>query len=312
MSAVAEVRPMARVLEVTEDEYHKIKSLSQSVAKVLLQQSPLHAWTAHPGYGGEANEAAEPDEDEDTDAKDNGKVIHRLLLGKGANIEVISGFDNFKKKAAQELRDAAKAAGRAPMLEKKYDKLLEARDAISGNLALEGVNLHDPEGESEVAIEYYEQGEHGLVACRARLDRVVIPRGPIVELKSIRSADDETCSKHVGTYGYDLQYQSNTRALTALLSVLRPGFTGHIDMLFAFFEIKPPYAVNVKRPSAVMRECGRLQWEQAILLWEQCQRTGRWPAYGGRISELDPPHWYVKKVIGDWEGTDLTDLGLQR
>jgi hypothetical protein len=83
-------------------------------------------------------------------------------------------------------------------------------------------------------------------------------------------------------------------------------------MQFAFFEIEPPYAVNVFRPSKVMQIIGLQEWERVVFLWEQCLRTDRWPGYGSRIGELELPHWYVTKKLGDWQGTDITDLSLER
>lgn len=306
--------PFARIIECTEQEYKDdpcaTPSLNASIAKVLCKQSPLHAWNEHPKFGNVVN--ADDDEEDgaekkkDTDATRYGSVIHKLLLGKGCDIEVVD-VDAYRTTAAKAQRDEAIRAGRVPIKIRKYDDLCAAAEAIKGNLALEGIDLDDDGGESEVAVEFHEQGEHGEIVCRVRMDRGNFKRGIIRELKSIRSADDDTCSKHVAQFGYDIQLITNTRAMAAMRPELE-----QIDMLFAFFEITPPYAVNVKRPSPVMHETGRIQWEGALLVWERCLRTNRWPAYGGRISELDPPKWHVDKVLGNWEGTDITDVGLER
>lgn len=303
--------PFARILDVGEHEYHADPcadpSLNQTIAKVLLSKSLLHGWTEHPRLGNLVNEDADDDAKDEKDATRAGKVIHKLLLGKGAHIEVIN-VDAYRTNAAREARDAAIAAGRVPIKAKQYDALAAAAETIKGNLALEGIDLDDPEGLSEVAIEFHEQGEHGPVVCRCRMDKAFLSRGVIWDLKKITSADGKTCSKHVADYGYDVQWASNTRALAAL----RPELADRIDMLFIFMEVQPPYAVNIKRPSAVMRETGRIQWERAVLLWERAVRTNRWAGYGGGITELDPPHWHVTDVLGNWEGTDLTDLALEK
>lgn len=299
MSAVAkEAAPFARVIECSEDEYFRdpcaVPSLSQSIANVMLAKSPLHAWTEHPRLGNVVNEAAGEDGEKDTDATRGGKVIHKLLLGKGCDIEVIE-VDAYRTKEAKALRDDAIAAGRIPMKARAYYDLVAAAETIKGNLALEGIDLSAPDGLSEVAIEWHEQGEHGPVVCRCRMDRVHINRGVIWDLKKIISADGETCGKHVASYGYDVQHASNTRALAAL----RPELGGRIDMLFVFMEVEPPFAVRVTRPSGVMADIGLRQWERAVFLWEQCLRTNRWPGYGGGIAQLDPPFWYVNKFEGE-------------
>lgn len=299
MNAVAkDAPPFARILDCDEETYHndpcEQPSLNQSIANVMLGQSPLHAWTEHPRLGNAVNaDASEDGEREDTDATRGGKVIHKLLLGKGCDVEVIQA-DAYRTAAAKEARDAAIAAGRIPMKVRAYDKLVAAAETIRGNLALEGIDLSDPDGQSEVAIEFHEQGEHGPVLCRCRVDRIHVNRGVIWDVKKIISADGETCGKHVASYGYDVQWASNTRALAAL----RPELAGRIDMLFVFVEVEPPYAVRVTRPSGVMADIGLRQWEKAVLLWEQCLRTNRWPGYGGGIAQLDPPFWYVNRFDG--------------
>lgn len=297
MNAVSEQQPIARILDVSEAEYFADPSdqpsLSQSIAKVLLDTSPLHAWSVHPRLGALENEDADDGED-DTDATRGGKVIHKLLLGKGCDIEVIN-VDAYRTSAARAARDEAKAAGRVPMKAKQYDSLMAAAETIRGNLAIEGIDLDDPEGESEVAVEWHEQGEHGPVTCRCRMDRVHLNRGAIWDLKKIVSADGKTCSKHVQSYGYHLQYASNTRALAAL----RPELAGRVDMLFVFMEVEPPYAVRVTRPSGVMVDMGLREWERAVLVWERCMRTNRWPGYGGGIVPLEPTHWHATEVLGN-------------
>src|SRR5215472_13975214 len=51
-------------------------SLTQSLCKILLERSPLHAWYAHPRLN--------PDYAPDDDTKfDIGNLAHTLLLGKG-------------------------------------------------------------------------------------------------------------------------------------------------------------------------------------------------------------------------------------
>src|SRR4029077_5767017 len=74
-------------------------SLTQSIAKILLEQSPLHAWHAHPRLGGK------PDEPEAYDsAKAIGNAAHKLMIGRGKEIMVLE-FDTFRTKDSQQIRD---------------------------------------------------------------------------------------------------------------------------------------------------------------------------------------------------------------
>ena len=67
----------ASILNVSESEYRadplSVPSLSASIAKVLIMESPAHAYDIHPKLG---NRARKP-----SAAMDEGTLIHTLLLG---------------------------------------------------------------------------------------------------------------------------------------------------------------------------------------------------------------------------------------
>lgn len=299
MNAIAQQQPLARIIECTEDEYFadpcEVPSLSQSIANILLSKSALHAWTAHPKLGKASNaDATDGDEEIDTAALADGKIIHKLLLGSGAQIEVIDGFDDFRKKAAQEARDFARSIGRVPILRHKYDALAETADALRTGLEAEhGIRL---DGQSEVAFEWDEIGEHAQpVRCRCRMDHVKIDQGVILDVKKIRSAHPDMCRKHMETYGYDTQWAAYTRALAAF----RPDLRGRIDMRFLFLELDPPYAITPITPSGQFREIGEMRWDRAVNLWGRCLATSRWPSYTDRLISLEPSPWYVQQEMGN-------------
>jgi hypothetical protein len=279
MSAVVDAAPRARVLACSLDEYHAdpcdVPSLNQSIAHTLVTRSPAHAWCEHPKLG---NLPKEP-----TKAKDDGAVIHALLLGKGADVDVLD-CDNFRTKAARTIRDEAIEAGRVPMLRKRYDQIVEAAGRIRANLAGFGVSL---EGEHELPIEWHEPGDEGYVVCRGLLDTVRFNEGVIVDVKKIVSADARTCARHAYEYGYDVQYA----AYTSGVEKLRPELAGRVDFIFVFMELEPPYAVVPCRPSGAFRELGQRRWERAVLTWERCLRDGYWPSYTESITQLDAPPW---------------------
>ena len=74
-------------------------SLTQSIAKVILDHSPLHAWHAHPRL----NPRFVQDEEKKFDI---GNTAHALLIGRGKSIAVIDA-DDWRTKAAKEAREAA-------------------------------------------------------------------------------------------------------------------------------------------------------------------------------------------------------------
>lgn len=274
---------IARLLNLTPEQYYAGEGadrpyLSYSIAKRLLGQSPLHAWTFHPLLGKQTRAG--------TKAMEEGDLLHALLLGDGSKqIDVIDAKD-FRTNAAREARDNAIASGFTPVLRKHYDALVSRLDTIRDNLAAAGVVL---EGASEQSFEWEEETDDGaLVLCRARMDKVLLDSGLIIDVKKSENAHPDLCGKHVVDYGYDIQRAAYTRALQAV----RPDLAGRIEMRFPFIELKPPYAVSCLPFSGMLRAMGEMKWRRAINLWHRCVTTKTWPGYA-TTGQLDCKPWQV-------------------
>jgi hypothetical protein len=260
---------------------------------VLVTDSPLHAWTAHPRFGAEETEESEvAAEDEPTAAKDSGSIIHRLILGKGAEIVVVRA-DNFKTKAAREERDDARANGKLPVILHRYDELSETAERLRRHLSAEGYDLT---GESEVGIEWFERGAHGPVRCRSMLDHVFMNDGVIYDLKTTRNANPKYIGRKWIELGYDIQSVCYPRALENL----RPEFKGRVKMDFLFCEIKPPYAISTGAPSKPLIEVGKLRWANAVRVWETCLANGHWPSYSSGRTTFEAPEYQILEHLGTW------------
>jgi hypothetical protein len=290
--------PPARILDVTEAEYFAdpsaTPSLSHSIAHILLSRSPYHAWAAHPKLGGYAPpaEASDTDEEPDEKAFDEGKIIHSLMLGKGVEVEVCH-FDDFRKKEAREQRDAARAAGRVPVIAAKYESMVKSAEVLRDRCRAAGFPLI---GESEVAIEWYEQGEHGPIVCRCRIDQLFLDMGVILDIKKIRNAHPRKAARTFVEYGYDLQECCYKRAVAAL----RPELRGRTDFVFLYMETLAPNLVVPARPDGAFREIGQLRWERALKLWERCLAMGDWPGYANGPVTLEAPAYVISEQIGNY------------
>src|SRR5436189_3624551 len=84
-------------------------SLSSTMARTILNRSPLHCWHLSPRL----NTMAEPRPP--TDAMEHGAIVHRLVLGVGAEIVEVDA-PNWKCRREQELRAEAREAGKLPVL----------------------------------------------------------------------------------------------------------------------------------------------------------------------------------------------------
>ena len=151
------------------DAVYETPSLSSSLAKLLITETPRHAWWSsrrlNPRW-----------RDEHRKEWDRGTIAHALILNSSdqSKIEKVKASD-WRSKGAKELRDAIRANGGIPILKSDYDELMEMRDAALEQLnALEGGNPFAV-GHSEVVIRWKETliaegGEIVEIWCRARAD----------------------------------------------------------------------------------------------------------------------------------------------
>lgn len=275
----------AALLHCTEAEYHAdpcdTPSLSASTAHTLLSRSPYHAWLEHPKLGGQRREQ--------TRAMGGGTLVHALVIGApNGELEIIDAAD-YKTKAAREARDAARAAGRTPILLHEHMAAELAAIRIRERMAAKGIVF---DGQSEVKVSWSEGGDYGLVRCRGMLDHV--KGNTIYDLKTISSADLRTITRHMGEYGYDVQ----RAAYLGAWEELHPELAGSLDFVFVFCETEPPYLVTPVRVDGMRAELGSMKWRRAVRTWEHCLRTNHWPDYSEGIATISARPWELDEELG--------------
>jgi hypothetical protein len=278
--------------DLPENEYFsdpcEVPSLNSSTAKVLIAQSPAHAWQAHPRLGGKGAAVEEAD---DQDALDHGVALHSLLLGTGARIVRIDA-DSFRTKAAQELRDDARNSGRVPMIARKFDDIQCTAAALHERFA--EFDFDPAAGTKEASVFWGEQPQTGTleVQCRGRIDHLDLANLRIWDLKSCRSAHPRAVQRHVYEYGYDIQ----RAAYVSACDHIWPEVAGRWDFWFMFFETSPPFACFPCRLDGTFRELGNRRWRRAVDIWSACTTTGVWPGYSrGGVAELPAPEWALNR-----------------
>lgn len=270
----------ARILDVGPDEYHQLPGLSASIATTLITRSPLHAHAEHPSYGARGKAP--------TKAMDRGSVCHRLALGVGKEFEVLD-FGDYRTKAAQTARDAARARGLVPILREDYDEAAAIAARVVAELGRRGIVF---DGRSELALGWTEDtGGDGPVECRGMLDHLRADQRTIIDLKFVASAAPASVERSAESFGYAIQRAAYVRALSAL----RPELAGRVDFLFVFAEVDEPYAINVCRGDGAFRELGERRWARAVTEWARCVRANHWPSYGEGINQLSVPGWALTR-----------------
>ena len=123
------------------------------------------------------------------------------------------------------------------------------------------------------------------VKCKARLDRVMVEEGLVLDLKTTDSVDPETFMKKVVNLGYDFQAAYYTRA--AMEAFGKP-----FRFVFVAVERKAPFTVDLFEVSPDMMHESFYKVEKSLDLYAKCNDSGEWPNREPVIRQLDYPGWY--------------------
>lgn len=270
--------------DLDENDYHAhVDSLSASGAKWLAPPSPCPAkfiWHR--------------DNPTQKDVYDFGHVVHRLVLGKGNDFEVLvdengEPYSSRLSAAARALDGAIRDNGKVPVLRKDLDHALEVASAVKRD-PLAGPLFTD--GHAEVSL-FWPDPETGVIR-RARFDWLRNPvegkRLLIGDLKTARSADPYVFGKSAADFGYAISAANYVDAAIACGLDPDPAF------LFAIVEKEPPYVVTVLQAPDDVIELGRGLMRSALRLYADCQEKGHWPGYLSTIGDLELPGYFTYRV----------------
>jgi hypothetical protein len=273
------------VYDMPEDVYHRDPvpggSLSVSGAKKLLPPSCPARF---------AYDRAHPPQP--THAMEIGTAAHKLVLGIGAQLVIIDAKD-YRTKAAQETRDAARAAGKVPLLPGEYAQAQAMADAVRAHPV--AAALFNPDGGAPERSLFWQDPQTG-VWLRSRLDwlphqvRAWGQRMVITDLKSAAAADKASVTKAMQNYGYFQQapfYSDGVRVL---------GLDDDPAFVFVFVESAPPHLVSVVQLDDDAMAAGRARNRIAIERYRDCMEAGVWPGYSSEIETISLPSWAYRDL----------------
>jgi|SRR5215831_2755769 len=261
-------------------------SLTQSIAKILLRQSPMHARREHPRLSPSTAAALEYSR-----PMAIGTVAHRLVLGRGQEFHLIDA-DDFRKKDTQDARDHAIENGLVPIL--APDHATAALIASKVRQQLDAMNLtatlRSDGGASEVMLAWDERG----IWFRSLIDWMGDGGLCCVDLKTTAgSAAPHAIARKIADDGWHIQAAFHERGLDAL----DPEGAGRRRFLFVAIEQQEPYALSVHELDEAWMTIGRREVDIAQRVWRQCMQTGEWPDYADRIWHPDVPAWLERDAF---------------
>lgn len=271
--------------DVNEKDYHADPlpepSASRSILKILFERTPRHASAAHPRLP-----HFKPVEKEDK--FDLGTAVHSTILKRGANI-LECPFDSWRSGDAKLMRDAARKAGKVPLLTDQVERVDEMNTAIFGQLNdfpdLAGV-FDSAHGAPEV-----------MAACIDPVGgwtRVLIDwLGKDLTVWDLKTTDipvtESRLGRHCDSMGYEWQHAITERVLCNLYPELR----GRFQFGLIFAETKYPHAIMpIRLPNDAIAR-GRHHVAKSMEMWAACKASGEWPAHSGAVRTVEYMPWNI-------------------
>lgn len=274
-------------------------SLTQSVAKVLLDQTELHAMNEHPRL-------AKPDADEPEEkyvkAQAIGTAAHAIMIGRGKTMAV-SDLDSWTGDRKREFRDKAEAEGKTPILAKHFEVAVRMTNAARLQLAA----ISEPaaadafvKGHGEVVIAAEVDG----IWLRSLVDWMVNPRVLVDFKTTAMSVAPHAVPKLMGDAGWPIQAAMQER----ILDLVDPEGAGHRKFYFIAQENYRPFALTMHElPDATMT-MGRKMIAKAEMLWRDAMISGHFPGYAPVIHRPEYPAWQELQ----WLNREIADAARER
>ena len=284
--------------DVSSDDYHhargitKTAALSNHIIKLIIGQSPRHAWTAHPDLNPDYRHV-------EADKFDLGTAAHVLLLEGDTFAQRVQPVDaaDWRTKVAKEAREEARTTGRVALLRKDWDRTRAMVNAIREQLP--GLDVDPPffaDGDPERTIIWEEDG----VLCKARPDWLRRDLRTIDDFKSTSaSAHPDVWSRRTfWSIGCDIQACWYSRGVQAVMGRW-PEFR------FLVAECQPPYAIQPFDLAPSTLQLAQRKIDFAMRKWRDCLRADHWPAYPRQIASVEMDGWqdadFLRLTYGETE-----------
>lgn len=262
--------------DIKASDYHSdpcdSPSLSSSLAKLLVNKTPKHAFLSHP----KLNEKYIPISDRKFDF---GIAAHAVIL-EGKKLAVLN-YENFRTKEARGKRDTALLNNEIPLLAEDAIKVLDMKIAFREFVGESEIAKQMRDGNPEQTIIWNEDGH----PMRARLDWLSSNYGLIADYKTTQNSDPiDFINKKIMQMGHDFQACFYLRGLKKFSKA-------NTDYVWIVQEIDAPYSCSIVGLGEEMKELGSQKVDHAIEIWKSCILSGEWPGYPSNIVWADPKPW---------------------
>lgn len=248
-------------------EYLKMRGFSNSVAWRVISQSPFHARYSQTAPSEESGVA------------DVGTIAHRVLLEGHENGIALIDADDWRTKAAKELRDAAYAEGKTPLLARKMEPIRDMVAAAHKFVAQSEIAGVFDSGHAEVTADWNDDG----LVCKIRPDYLTDKWH--ISLKTTPGSANPASwmRRQLTPMGYDFGLMFYERGLLA----------NNIDVQHRILVIEqePPYGCCLIGLAPSKRDVAERAVEQAIAIWRTCKAKDEYPGYSTHTHYAEASPW---------------------
>jgi hypothetical protein len=257
-----------------DQEYRKAEGQSQSHLKSILK-SPAHY------------ESAKKNSLIPTPAMEMGTALHcRVLDGEAAfQASYIKRPDGINL-STKEGKEWKKTVGRKKILTTggKDDPWNAVAGMTESLRKLDWFKGTDKDYIKHNEVSIYWDWED--VKCKARLDRVLVDEGIVLDLKTTDSVEPSMFQKKVVALGYD--FQASYYAKAAEVAFGKP-----FRFIFVAVERRAPYCAAIYEASPAMMAEGLSKNIAALRIYKTCSTLDFWLAPEPELQVLDYPRWYT-------------------
>ena len=213
-----------------------------------------------------------------------GSLTDHLFFGTEFNY-VVSPYDDFRKKEAQQWRDETEASGVHVFKQTSVDEVSRMVASIRNSPTVAEILRA---GRSQVAVRDNLDADGTLVQAKCLIDWVSDEYAILADLKTTGDASEDTFRRHVVNMGYDVQ--------AAMYVDLWKAATGEeLPFLWIVTESEEPHATALYQASKDSLARGRAILKARLRKYAICLSANRWDSYPENPVTLEPPTWAMMK-----------------
>ena len=164
-----------------------------------------------------------------------------------------------------------------------YDGIIGMRESVLGNKVAAGLL-----SEANIEVSSYWVDKRSGVECKARIDAMPYQDSDwgycLVDVKTTTDASAKEFQKSVHFFGFHRQ------AAHYIASTTDKVF-GRDRFIFICVEKTPPHCVAIYELDSDAIALARLELDQILATWAECEANEEWPSYPEGIQELSLPGW---------------------